>query len=130
VKEESKMSKKEKSIRASLIANPDAGRPEQIAGNLQLAIRYLKKNGLKVDMALAKPKEEATPLTRQAVKDGHKLVVALGGDSTLEDVICGMVGSKARLGIIPTGIQNNIAKNMGVEEKALPQGSLLSTEEK
>ena len=39
------MSKKEKSIRANLIANPDAGRPEQTADNLQLAIRYLKKKG-------------------------------------------------------------------------------------
>ena len=70
MKEESKMSKKEKSIRASLIANPDAGRPEQIAGNLQLAIRYLKKNGLKVDMALAKPKEEAKPQTHPDDRPG------------------------------------------------------------
>jgi diacylglycerol kinase family enzyme len=68
VKEESQMSKKEKSICAKLIANPGAGRPKQTAGTLQLAIRYLKKNGVKVDVALAKPKEEATPLAKQAVK--------------------------------------------------------------
>ena len=130
MKEELRMSKKEKSIRAKLIANPGAVRPEQTASNLQLAIRYLKKNGIKVDVALAKPKEEATPLAKQAVKEGYKLVVAMGGDGTLEAVICSMVESKARLGIMPTGIQNNIAKSMGVEEKAVPQGSLLSTEEK
>ena len=130
MKEELRMSKKEKSIRAKLIANPGAVRPEQTASNLQLAIRYLKKYGIKVDVALAKPKEEATPLAKQAVKEGYKLVVAMGGDGTLEAVICSMVESKARLGIMPTGIQNNIAKSMGVEEKAVPQGSLLSTEEK
>jgi diacylglycerol kinase (ATP) len=120
VKEELKISKKEKSIRAKLIANPGAGSPEQTTSNLQLVARYLQQNGIKVDVALAKPKEEATPLAKQAVRDGYKLVIAMGGDGTLEAVLRGMVGSKARLGIIPTGTQNNIAKSMGVEEKALP----------
>ena len=129
MKEELKISKKEKGIRAKLIANPGAGRPEQTASNLQLATRYLKQNGIKVDVALAKPKE-ATPFAKQAVKDGYKLVIAMGGDSTLEAVLWEMVGSKARLGIIPTGTQNNLAKSMGVEEKALLQGALSSTEEK
>ena len=108
------MSKKEKIIRAKLIANPGAGKPEQTASNLQLAARYLLQHGIKVDVALAKPKEEATPLAKQAVKDGYKLVIAMGGDGTLEAVLRGLVGSKTRLGIIPTGTQNNIAKSMGI----------------
>ena len=108
------MSKKDKVIHAKLIANPGAGKPEETPRQLELATRYLLENGIEVNVALAKPKEEATPLARQAVKDGYKIVIAMGGDGTLEAVLRGMVGSKARLGIIPTGSKNNMAKSLGI----------------
>ncbi len=110
------MSKKDKTIYAKLIANPGAGKPEESPKQLELATRYLQQMGIQVDVALAKPKKEATPLAEQAVKDGYKLVIAMGGDGTLEAVLRGMVGSKARLGIIPTGTQNNMAKSLGIPE--------------
>jgi len=53
--------------------------------------------GLKVDVALAKPKKEAIPIARQAVKDGYDVIIAMGGDGTLGAVIRGIAGSKARL---------------------------------
>ena len=110
------MSKKDKMIHAKLIANPGAGKPEESAKQLELATRYLQQNGIQVDVALAKPKEEATPLAKQAVKDGYKIVIAMGGDGTLEAVLRGMVGSKTRLGIIPIGTKNNMAKSLGIPE--------------
>lgn len=110
------MSKKDKFIYAKLIANPGAGKPEETSRNLELATRYLLQNDIKVDVALAKPKEEATPLAKQAVKDGYKIVIAMGGDGTLEAVLRGLVGSKTRLGIIPTGSKNNMAKSLGIPE--------------
>lgn len=110
------MSKKNKSTRVKLIANPGAGKVSESADNLKLVIGYLEKNGLKVDVALAKPKEKATPIARQAVKDGYKTVVVMGGDGTLEAVMRGMVGSKVHLGIIPAGTENNIAKSLGIPE--------------
>ncbi len=110
------MSKKDKTVYAKLIANPGAGKPEESVKQLELASRYLQQKGIEVDVALAKPKEEATPLAKQAVKDGYKVVIAMGGDGTLEAVLRGMVGSKARLGIIPTGTKNNMAKSLGIPE--------------
>src|SRR5574341_81018 len=110
------MSKKNKVIHIKLIANPGAGKPKEIAKNLELAVRYLQQNGVKVDVALAKPKEEATPLAKQAVKDGYKTVVVMGGDGTVEAVLRGMVGSKTRLGMIPAGTANNLAKSLGIPE--------------
>ena len=108
------MSKKNKSIRVKLIANPGAGKAPDAANNLKLVTGYLEKNGLKVNVALAKPKEKATPIARRAVKDGYKIVIAMGGDGTIEAVMRGMVGSKVRLGIVPTGTENNIAKSLGI----------------
>jgi diacylglycerol kinase (ATP) len=108
------MSKKDKSIQAKLIANPGAGKPEESAKQLELATRLLQERGIEVNVALAKPKEEATPLAKQAVKDGYDMVIAMGGDGTLEAVLRGMVGRKTPMGIIPTGTQNNIAKSLGI----------------
>ena len=108
------MSKKNKPIRVKLIVNPSAGNSSDAADNLKLVTGYLKDNGLKADVARAKPKVKATPLARQAIKDGYKLVIAMGGDGTVEAVMRGMVGSKVRLGIIPVGIENNIAKSLGI----------------
>ena len=110
------MSKKNKSIRVKLIANPGAGKATEAAKNLKLVIKYLENLGIKADVALAKPKEKATPIARQAVKDGYKTVIAMGGDGTLEAVMRGMVGSKVHLGIIPAGTENNIAKSLGIPE--------------
>jgi diacylglycerol kinase (ATP) len=108
------MSKKDKVIQAKLIANPGAGKLEESPKQLELAARYLQEHGIEVNVALAKPKEEATPLAKQAVKDGYDMVIAMGGDGTLEAVLRGMVGRKTPMGIIPTGTQNNIAKSLGI----------------
>src|ERR1041385_8204808 len=108
------MSKKDKVIHAKLIANPGAGKPEESPKQLELVARYLQQHGIKVDVALAKPKEEATPLAKQAVKDGYDMVIGMGGDGTLEAVLRGMVGRKTPMGMIPTGTQNNIAKSLGI----------------
>jgi YegS/Rv2252/BmrU family lipid kinase len=108
------MGKKKKLVQAKLIANPGAGKPEESAKQLEVATRLLLQHGIEVDVALAKPKEEATPLAKQAVKDGFDTVIAMGGDGTLEAVLRGMVGRKTPMGIIPIGTQNNIAKSLGI----------------
>lgn len=108
------MPQKDKLVRAKLIANPNAGNPSDTTHDLKWVVTYLEKKGLKVDVALASPKEEATPIVRQAIKDGYKLVIALGGDGTIEAVMRAMIGSKVRLAIIPLGTENNIAKSLHV----------------
>jgi diacylglycerol kinase (ATP) len=108
------MSKKDKSNRVKLIANPGAGKVAESADHLKLVTGYLEQSGLKVDVVFAKPKEEATALARRAVKAGYKVVIAMGGDGTIEAVMRGMVGSKVRLGIIPTGTEKNIARSLGI----------------
>src|SRR5512135_3004762 len=110
------MSKKDKTIHVKLIANPGAGKASEAANNLKLVTGCLEKNGLKVDVAFAKPKEEATPIARQAIKDGYKIVIAMGGDGTIEAVMRGMIGSKVRLGILPAGTENNVARSLGIPE--------------
>jgi diacylglycerol kinase (ATP) len=108
------MSKKIKTIRVKLITNPGAGIASDAVENLKFVIGCLEGSGLKVDVAYAKPKEKATPIARRAVKDGYKIVIAMGGDGTIEAVMRGIIGSKSRLGIIPTGTENNIAMSLSI----------------
>lgn len=110
------MSKKKTFTRVKLIANPGAGDPLQAAARLELVTQYLTDAGLKVDVALAKPKKEAIPIARKAVKDGYDVVVAMGGDGTIGAVIRGIAGSKVNLGIIPAGTENDMARSLGIPE--------------
>ncbi|HLO32212.1 MAG TPA: diacylglycerol kinase family protein [Anaerolineales bacterium] len=110
------MPKKNKIIWAKLIANPGAGNVLDAASKIEQAMRYLMDAGLKVDLALAKPKKEAIPITRKAIKDGYDVIIAMGGDGTLGAVIRGIAGSKVTLGIIPAGTENDIARSLGIPE--------------
>ena len=121
------MAKKNKLVQAKLIANPGAGKPEESPKQLEMATRLLLQHGINVDVALAKPKEEATPLAKQAVKDGFDMVIALGGDGTLEAVLRGMVGRKTPMGIVPIGTQNNIAKSLGIPTDLEEACALIAT---
>ena len=121
------MAKKNKFIRVKLIVNPGAGNVSDAANNLKLVVGYLKKNGLKADVVQAKPKAKATPLARKAIKDGYKIVIAMGGDGTVEAVMRGMVGSKVRLGIVPVGVENNIAKSLGIPMNLEEACALIAT---
>ncbi len=110
------MPKKNKPIRAKLIANPGAGDVSQATSRLEQVTRYLLDHGLKVDVALAHPKKEAIPIVRKAIKDGYDVVIAMGGDGTLGAVIRGVARSKVRLGIIAAGTSNDIARSLGIPE--------------
>jgi diacylglycerol kinase (ATP) len=115
-KGEEDMSKKNKSIRVKLIANPGAGDVLKASARLEQVTRYLLDDGLKVDVALAKPKKEAIPIARKAIKDGYDVVIAMGGDGTIGAVIRGIAGSKVKLGVIPAGTENDIARSLGIPE--------------
>lgn len=110
------MSKKDKPIRVKLIANPGAGNVLLAASRYEQVTSYLKEAGLKVDVAFARPKKEAIPIAQRAVKEGYDVVIAMGGDGTIGAVIRGIAGSKARLGIIPAGTENDIARSLGIPE--------------
>jgi diacylglycerol kinase (ATP) len=110
------MSKKNKPMRAKLIANPGAGNVLEAASRYEQVTSYLKEAGVKVDVAFARPKKEAIPIAQRAVKEGYDVVIAMGGDGTIGAVIRGIAGSKVRLGIIPAGTENDIARALGIPE--------------
>ncbi|MCR4659058.1 MAG: diacylglycerol kinase family lipid kinase [Bacteroidales bacterium] len=51
-----------------------------------------------------------TELAREAADKGYDCVVAVGGDGSVNDVVTGIYGTNTRLGIIPCGSGNGLAR--------------------
>lgn len=58
----------------------------------------------------------ATELARQAVADGCGLVVAIGGDGTMNEVASALVGTTAIFGLIPCGSGNGLGRYLGIRQ--------------
>ena len=57
---------------------------------------------------------EAELFARQAVDEGFSKIVAAGGDGTVNEVVNGLAGSAAMLGLLPVGTVNVFATELGV----------------
>ena len=121
------MSKKMKKAKTILIANPGSGTASDRGKLLEQVSRRFNDLGLHVKIVVAKPKEKAIPIAKKAVKDGYKVVIAMGGDDTIEAIIRGIAGSKVRLGMIPVGTANNLAKSLGIPEDPLQACDLIAS---
>ena len=58
----------------------------------------------------------AIEIARRAAKN-FSVVVAVGGDGTIHEVATGLMGSSAKLGIIPAGTGNDFVKMLGIPPK-------------
>ncbi len=57
---------------------------------------------------------DAERLARHAVQEGYSRVVAAGGDGTINEVVNGIAGSDAALGLLPLGTMNVFASELGL----------------
>jgi diacylglycerol kinase (ATP) len=70
-------------------------------------------------MRLTSEAGDARRIAAEAVREGFEVVIAAGGDGTLNEVVNGIGGSTVRLGILPVGSMNVFATELGI-----PQGNL------
>jgi YegS/Rv2252/BmrU family lipid kinase len=57
---------------------------------------------------------EAETLARHAAEEGFSKIVAAGGDGTINEVVNGLAGSPAMLGLLPMGTVNVFAMELGL----------------
>lgn len=91
--------------RAVIIHNPISGRPQghQVVGGVAARLRRL---GWQVEVAMTQQRGDGTRLAAQAVREGFPLVVAAGGDGTVNEVMQPLVGTRTALGVLPVGTVN------------------------
>jgi len=53
-------------------------------------------------------------ISKDAVENGTHIIVAVGGDGTVNEVACPLINSDVTLGIIPTGSGNGLARHLGI----------------
>lgn len=95
--------------RIAVILNP-AARGER-ARRLQARIAALAEGAVLFSTSRS---GEAESLARSAVKDGFQIIVAAGGDGTVNEVVNGIAGTDATLGLLPLGTMNVFATELGL----------------
>jgi diacylglycerol kinase (ATP) len=77
--------------------------------------RYLEtKAGPSVTLAPTQQAGEARHLAARAVTDGYRMIVAAGGDGTINEVINGIGTSGVALGVLPLGTVNVFARELAI----------------
>ena len=74
----------------------------------------LRAHGIQAEVYLKTSGKAVRQWVREAVDKNEALVIAVGGDGTIEDVALSLVGSRTALGIIPAGTMNNLARGLGI----------------
>ncbi|MCY4454480.1 MAG: diacylglycerol kinase family lipid kinase [Immundisolibacterales bacterium] len=96
--------------RISIIFNPASGRRRR--RTLDRVVKALAARKLDVSVAGTSGPGDATRLARCAVSEGTDVVVAAGGDGTIREVVAGMIGCNALLGIVPMGTASVLAAEL------------------
>lgn len=104
--------------RAKVIVNPYAGR-WKARRNLPRLEAALAAAGLTYDLAVMAEPNQGIALAREAALSGWPLVVAVGGDGTISEVVNGLVQAAGEaqagvLGIVPLGSANDLASILDI----------------
>lgn len=99
-----------------IIRNPAAG--QRKGPFIDRVIEKLVEAGTDVVMLETKAAGHATALAREIIeKHPRSIVAAAGGDGTIREVAMGIIGTEARLGIIPAGTANVLARDLGYMQR-------------
>ena len=99
--------------KAALFYNPVSGRRlKHRLNDIETAKTVLTRAGVEVEVAPTRAASDAGAQVRMAIRDGFDTIVACGGDGTIHDVLQGMAGKQAALGIIPLGTANAMAHDL------------------
>ncbi len=108
------------SQKTKLIVNPNAdlGRAWRWAADLRPVVEEFGG----ADWTGTVYPTHATEIARQAAEEGYELVIAVGGDGTVHEVINGLMRVPAekrpRLGVVPLGSGNDFAYSIGMKKNS------------
>lgn len=101
-------------ITAIMIANPTAGSYTQHTDQISSTLAFLRSHGWQTELKLTQEAGDARRMAGEAVKQGINVVIAIGGDGTINEVIQELAGSETSLGVIPSGTVNVWAREVGI----------------
>jgi diacylglycerol kinase (ATP) len=99
---------------ALLLLNAGAGPRGDAARHERELVDLLGAHGIRAQVRVIQRAGYARAPVREAARSGPGLVIAAGGDGTVEAVARGLVRTGVTLGIIPLGTYNNVATCLGI----------------
>jgi diacylglycerol kinase (ATP) len=84
---------------------------------LDTSVRILKDSGAHVELIATQGPLMAGELASKAVEAGCDLILAAGGDGTINEVVNGIAGSDVLFGILPAGTANVLANEIGFSNR-------------
>lgn len=99
--------------RILFIVNPNAGtdRVKAITAHIDA---HLDRQAFVPEVIYTQYPHHGTAIATEAIVNGIKYVVAVGGDGSVNDIVKGIYGREAILGILPQGSGNGLARSLGI----------------
>ena len=97
--------------RMLVIVNPYA---TTVSDRLKNLVVYALRGRYEVHAVDTEARDHATELCREAAREGYEVVVAFGGDGTVNEAANGLVGSQTALCCLPGGRANVYCRMLGI----------------
>lgn len=95
------------------IVNPIAGKGSSKIDEAFLS-NYFEKDLYTIRVKKSQFKKHSIALTRESIEEGAEIIIACGGDGTINEVASCLIGTAVTLGIIPLGSGNGLASNLKI----------------
>ena len=101
----------------AVIINPVSGRArrEPASARALLAATVIERLGDAAEVFITERAQHARDLAKAAAAGGARLVVAWGGDGTINEVASALAFGEVPLGIIPSGSGNGLARELRID---------------
>src|SRR3954466_14249545 len=93
-----------------VIVNPYA---TTVSDRLRNLVVYALQSRYSVEAIDTEKRDHATQITREAAEEGYDVVVAFGGDGTVNEAANGLAGSETPLTALPGGSTNVFCRTLG-----------------
>jgi YegS/Rv2252/BmrU family lipid kinase len=106
-------------LSVAIIINPVSGGapPEAARRRAELAIACVERHGDRGEAFVTERPGHARDLARAAARRGVRLVLAWGGDGTINEVASALTFDETPIGIIPAGSGNGLATELGISRR-------------
>jgi YegS/Rv2252/BmrU family lipid kinase len=99
------------SLRIVLLVNPAAGMRRTSLDQVEM---QLLARGAVVETALTTRAGDGVEIARQASASGADVLLACGGDGTINEAVNGLAGTRTALAVLPSGTVNVWAREVGI----------------
>ena len=112
---------------AAIIFNPVARRLSRNRHLLQRSIEALSGQGIRTELIGTTGPNSAAAQAREQIEAGCDLILAAGGDGTINEVANGMLHTGVPLGILPGGTANVLARELRMPMNMLRVAETIGT---